>query len=64
MKNYVVTWECNRFGFHKRLESKYRNLIETKFTCYHMADLFNSLNEFLKPYQGAYFPEVISIKEI
>lgn len=64
MKEYVVVWESNNFGFHRKLDSKYRKLIETKFVCYHLADLFNSLNEFLKPYQEAYSPEVISIKEI
>lgn len=64
MKEYVITWECNNFGFHRKLDDKYRKLIETKFTCYHLADLFNSLNEFLKPFQEAYSPEVISIKEV
>ena len=64
MKNYIVTWELNNFGYHTRLERKYRKIIETKFTCEHLAELFSSLNEFLKPYQAAYFPEVINIKEV
>ena len=65
MKNYIVVWECNKFGFHSKLGEDCRVLHETHFdNCYHLADLFNRTNEFLKTYEKAFFPEVISIREV
>lgn len=66
MKNYIVVWECNNWASHYQLKTENRHLIETHFNnCYHLADLFNSINEFLETFKsGGFYPEVITIKEI
>lgn len=65
MKDYIVVWECNKFAFHSKLDNECRKLHESKFNgCYHLADLFNQINEFLKTYEKGFFPEVISIREV
>ena len=65
MKDYIVVWECNKFAFTQKLDNDCRNIHEIKFVrCYHLADLFNRLNKFLKIYEKGFFPEVISIREV
>lgn len=65
MKDYIVVWECNKFAFHSKLDDKNRKIHESKFNCcYHLEDLFNRLNKFLKPYENVFFPEVIRIIEV
>lgn len=63
MKEYIVVWKCNKFGSDVKLEDDYRKLNESRFNCYHLADLFNELNAFLEKFKD-FFPEVISISEI
>lgn len=65
MKDYIVVWECNKFAFHSKLGIECRNLYESEFRCcYALEDLFNRINEFLKPYEKGFFPEVIRIIEV
>lgn len=65
MKDYIVVWDCNKFAFHSRLDGDCRELHESKFNgCYHLADLFNRINKFMKTYENGLFPEVISIREV
>ena len=65
MKDYIVVWECNKFAYHSKLDNEFRKINESKFNgCYHLADLFNRINDFLKIFENGFFPEVISIKEV
>ena len=65
MKDYIVVWECNKFSYHSKLGNEFRKINESKFDgCYHLADLFNRINDFLKIFENGFFPEGISIREI
>lgn len=65
MKDYIVVWECNKFASPSKLGSDCRKLNESRFNgCYHLADLFNRLNKFMKTFENGFSPEVIDIKEV
>lgn len=65
MKTYIVVYEINTIASGRKLGEDDRKLVEIKMcNCYHLADLFNSLNEQLEGYRKYFFPEVISIREV